>query len=78
MVDKITFLEDLKEMLNSSEDIEMGTDLMDIESWDSFSMVSFIAMAEDKYRATLEPFSIAEAVLVEDLYDVVNDALRGK
>ena len=56
----------------------MDTDLMDIENWDSFSMMTFITMAEDNYGAKFEPFAIAGAVLVEDLYNVVKDALGGK
>lgn len=70
------FLNDLKEMLKSEENIELDTDMMDIESWDSFSMMTFIAMAEEKYTVKLEPFSIAEAVFVEDLYNVVVEAFE--
>ena len=78
MISKEKFVEDLNEMLGTNEKISMETDLMDIESWDSFSMVAFIAMAEEKYSVVIEPFSVAEAVLVEDLYDAVNDAVRRK
>ena len=46
-------------------------DLLDIESWDSFSMVAFVVMAEEKYNVKVDKFSVAEAVLVEDLYDAV-------
>lgn len=77
MVEEKQFLVDLKEMLKTEDQIEMDTDLMDIENWDSFSMVEFIAMAEEKYGAKFEPFSIAGAVLVEDLYDVVKETLGG-
>ena len=47
MIDEKQFLKNLKDMLESDEEIEMDTDLMDIENWDSFSMMSFIAMAEE-------------------------------
>lgn len=77
MIDEKQFLKYLKDMLESDEEIEMDTDLMDIENWDSFSMMSFIAMAEEKYGAKFEPFAIAGAVLVEDLYNVVEEALGG-
>lgn len=78
MICEEVFLKDLKEMLNTEDKMEMDTDLLDIENWDSFSMMSFIAMAEDKYGAEFEPFAIAGAVLVEDLYMVVNESLGGK
>ena len=78
MITEEQFLTDLKEMLKAEDEIEMDTDLMDIENWDSFSMMTFITMAEDNYGAKFEPFAIAGAVLVEDLYNVVKDALEGK
>lgn len=67
------FIKDLKEMLSSDKDINMETDLLDIDEWDSFSSVTFIAMAEEKYNKKIEPFSVAEAVLVEDLYNIAAD-----
>lgn len=77
MIKEEQFLTDLKDMLKAEEEIEMDTDLMDIENWDSFSMMAFIAMAEEKYGAKFEPFAIAGAVLVEDLYSVVEEVLGG-
>lgn len=75
MINEVEFLDSLKGMLSTEDDIEMETDLMDLEGWDSFSMMSFIAMAEEKYGIKLKPFTVAGAVLVEDLYDVVKDAV---
>lgn len=71
MVSKEQFLCDLENMLKTDERLSMDTDLMDIENWDSFSMMAFIAMAKEKYGVEFEPFAIAGAVLVEDLYTVV-------
>ena len=62
MIKEEQFLKDLNDML---------------ENWDSFSMMSFIVMAEEKYGAKFEPFAIAGAVLVEDLYSVVEEVLGG-
>lgn len=78
MIDEKQFLKDLQDMLKTEEELELDTDLMDIENWDSFSMMLFIAMVEEKYGAKFEPFVIAGAVLVEDLYTVVREALGGK
>ena len=77
MVSEKQFLSDIKDMLKVEEEISMDTDLMDIENWDSFSMMTFIAMADEKYGAKFEPFAIAGAVLVEDLYVVVKESLGG-
>lgn len=78
MITKEQFLKDLKEMLNSEEEIDMDTDLLEIENWDSYTLMSFITMADEKYGAKPEPFSIAGAILVEDLYTVVVDSLERK
>lgn len=71
MISDEQFINDLQVMLKTEEVITMDMDLLDIESWDSFSMVAFVAMAEEKYNVKVDKFSVAEAVLVEDLYDAV-------
>lgn len=76
MIDMNIFLADIQKMLGIEEEIDSETDLLDLEGWDSFSMMSFIVMVEEKYNVTLEPFSVAGAILVEDLYDAVNDAVE--
>ncbi len=71
MVSKEQFLEDFKNMLGKKSDITLDTDLLDIDEWSSFSMVFFISMAEERYGIKVEPFSVAEALFVEDLYRIV-------
>ena len=65
------FLNDLRELLGTDEIIDLNTDLLDIDSWDSYSAFAFIAMAEKKYNKKIEPYLIAEAVFVEDLYNCI-------
>lgn len=71
MISKEQFISDLQAMLKSDEEITIDMDLLDIEAWDSFSMVAFLAMVDEKYNVKLDKFTVAEAVLVEDLYDSV-------
>ena len=66
-------IEDFKALLSSEEEITLDTDLLDIDEWDSFSAMSFLAMIEEKYGIKVEPFAIAEAILVEDLYEIVKN-----
>lgn len=73
MIKEDVFLKDLKVLLSTTEDIGMDTDLLDIDNWDSFSAMSFLAMIEEKYGIKVEPFAIAEAILVEDLYEIVKN-----
>lgn len=71
MISEEKFLNDLKKALSLNDEISMDTDLLDLEGWDSFSAMLFISMANDKYGITVEPFAVAEAVLIEDLYEII-------
>ena len=71
MVSREQFLNDLKELLATDGEITMDTDLLEIDAWDSYSAVSFLAMIHEKYGIDAQPFEVAEAVFVEDLYKVV-------
>lgn len=73
MISKEQFVKDFRELLSVSGEITMDTDLLDINEWDSFSAMSFITMIENKYKVEVEPFFIAEAVLLEDLYNIVSE-----
>lgn len=73
MVSKEQFMEDFKRLLSTKQDIDMETDLLDIEGWDSFSAISFLAMIDEKYGVKAEPFNVAEAIFVEDLYTIVDN-----
>ncbi|MCQ5202283.1 hypothetical protein [Mordavella massiliensis] len=73
MVSQEQFLKDFKELLSSNGDINMETDLLDIDGWDSYSAISFLTMIADKYGIEAEPFTVAEAIFVEDLYYIVEN-----
>jgi acyl carrier protein len=66
------FLKDLRELLETDEEITMDTDLLEIDSWGSLSSVEFLVMIEEKYGVKAEPFTVAEAIFVEDLYRIAN------
>ena len=71
MVLQEQFLKDFKELLSTNDEISMDTDLLEIDAWDSLSAVSFLAMLSEKYGIEAEPFTVAEAIFVEDLYHIV-------
>lgn len=73
MVCEKSFIEDIKEMLNSSVDIELNTELLDIEEWDSFSKIAFMAMVKDKYNIEIPRFEVASAETIRDLYMIIQD-----
>jgi acyl carrier protein len=47
--------------------IQPQTRLDSLEAWDSVSVISFIAMADQDYHVNVSPTSIAECQTVEDL-----------
>lgn len=73
MVTREQFLEDFKELLSTKEEIGMETDLLDIDEWDSFSAIHFLSLIEEKYGVKAEPFAVAEAIFVEDLYNILEN-----
>ena len=73
MVTQEQFLKDFKELLSREDEVQMDQDLLDIDEWDSFSAISFLNMIKEKYQVEAKPFAIAEAVLVEDLYNVIQN-----
>ena len=72
MIPEEQFLKDLRELLETDEEITMDTDLLEIDSWGSLSSVEFLVMIEDRYGVKAEPFTVAEAIFVEDLYRIAN------
>lgn len=73
MVTKEQFLVDFKKLLSTEQDIGMETDLLDIDGWDSFSAISFLSMIDEQYGVKAEPFNVAEAIFVEDLYNIIDN-----
>lgn len=71
MITENEFLNDLKRLIFFEGELRLDMDLLDIDEWDSYSAMSFIEMVQAKYGKKIEPFSVAEAVLIEDLYQLI-------
>ena len=67
MIDEQKFLHDLEGMLHT--EVQMSTDLLDIDEWDSFSLIAFLSMMEEKHGLSIPRSLVAEAVIVQDLFD---------
>ncbi len=67
------FLEQLTDVLDVEDTVAMDTVLVNLEEWDSLSIVSFIAMAKTMYGKTVAPASVKAAITVKDLYQFVQD-----
>lgn len=73
MVTKEEFLRDFKELLKIEGTVDFDTDLLDIEEWDSYSAISLLGMIEEKYGKKIEPYAIAEAIFIEDIFNIIQD-----
>ena len=68
---KEVFLEKFIDILDTESEIDINTDLSDIEEWDSLSIVSFggIVHVETGKKADMEKIKAAKTV--GDLFDIV-------
>jgi acyl carrier protein len=71
------FLSKLDELLElPSGTIRSGAVLADLEAWDSVAVISFIAMADSEYGATVPPKRIAECHTVDDLAALLSETAK--
>ena len=65
------FLKKFIDVTDTIKDVAMGTELRNVEEWDSLSKVNFIAMADADYgvKVTLKQLNACETVA--DLYELV-------
>lgn len=71
-MDGKVFLNKLQEeVLDTESEINMDTQLGEIEEWDSLSVVSFIAMVKTVCGKTVERQAIVNAKTVADLFELV-------
>ncbi len=54
-----------------TDDVKLDARLKDLPGWDSIAAVSFLAMVDGDYGIKLTAEEIRKAVLVEDLYKLV-------
>jgi acyl carrier protein len=69
------FLTSLEELVEAPAGSLKGTQkLEDLEQWDSVSMVSFLALAEEKSGIQLAPRQLTACATVDDLYRLTQKA----
>ena len=61
----LTELENVLELDNGV--LKLDTKLADIEVWDSLAVLSFMAMMDANYGATVIPSKLPECIVVSDL-----------
>lgn len=66
------FLEDFKDnILDTDADVQMDTNLNDVEEWDSLGIVGFIADANTKYGKKVTAQEVKAAKTPTDLYQLL-------
>ena len=67
-MNKTEFYQNLDELLEFDPGTIKGSELLaDLEAWDSMAVLSFIAMADEKYGVNIRANRIAECKSVDDL-----------
>ena len=67
-MNKAEFYQNLDELLELGPGTIKGSELLaDLEAWDSMAVLSFIAMADEKYGVNIRANRIAECKSVDDL-----------
>ena len=72
-MDNNTFYTKLQEMLELNHSVNGSTALNDLAEWDSIAVISFIALADAEYAATVPPQRIAQCSTVDDLASLIDE-----
>jgi acyl carrier protein len=72
------FIENFADQCEESDPkkITSKTKIRDIEGWSSLTVLSVIAMADEKYNVKITGADIRNSESVEDLYNIVNSRIR--
>lgn len=65
------FKEQMLDVLNREEEVDLDTNLADIEEWDSVAYVTYLAMAAEYTERTVRAAEVRNAKTVRDLYDII-------
>ena len=65
------FLTNIKQILETDEDLTLETKLEDLKDWDSFSLTDFLAFCDEYTKQPIDPEELKDAKTVNDLYKIV-------
>jgi acyl carrier protein len=78
-MDKSAFYVEVEELLELPHGSLQGDRPLDgLSEWDSFAVISFIALADSTYSVILPPERIAECRTVDDLADLIEEGQMKK
>jgi acyl carrier protein len=78
-MDKNAFYLEVEDLLEIPRGgIQGGRALNSLSEWDSFAVISFIALADSTYSVLVAPERIAECRTVDDLTDLIEEGQMRK
>ena len=74
MVNKKNFLEKFQSIFDETNpnEILLDTKFKELEEWGSLMILSLIVLRDDEYNYKITPTEIEKAIIVEDLYNLLN------
>ena len=66
------FLTNIKQILETDEDLTLETKLEDLKDWDSFSLTDFLALCDEHTSRRIETDELKDAKTVNDLYKIIS------
>ncbi|MCL5260430.1 MAG: acyl carrier protein [Gammaproteobacteria bacterium] len=75
-MDKKSFLMSFNELLElEADEVVTGESVLSsIQNWDSLAVLGFIAMADQNFGIVVQPECITKAVVVDDLFNLLDKA----
>lgn len=74
-MNKIELLNEIKNIMQRDEDITVDMKVSNLPEWDSLSIMSIVALYEEKFHKTFQYKDIQEVNTLDDLINLVSDKL---
>lgn len=71
-MDAKLFLEKMVDILDTEENLEMGTELASLEEWDSLGILTFLAEMGQYAAAGIKTDDVKKAETLADLYGLLD------
>jgi acyl carrier protein len=65
------FKEKMLDVLNREEEVELDTNLNDVEEWDSLAYIAFLTMTADCTDKVIRATQVRNAQTMRDLYELI-------
>lgn len=67
------FVEKMVDLMDTEAEVNIDTELANIEEWDSLAYVAFLAYCRTTIDKKVSPAQVKEAKTIKDLYELVKN-----